>query len=233
MENLPKHVAIIMDGNGRWAKMRSKNRIYGHRQGIKVVREIIDYSVKRGIKHLTLYTFSSENWQRPQQEVNALMGFLKIYLHREADWLVDIGVKINVIGDISKLPENVRQVVFDVKTKTANCNKMVLNLALSYGGRDEILRAVKKLLLMAKEGKISEEGLDERHFGLLLDTANQPDPDLIIRTSGEYRLSNFLLWQSAYSELYFTETLWPDFTVEEFERALQDFMRRERRFGKV
>lgn len=233
MEKLPKHVAIIMDGNGRWAKMRSKNRVYGHRQGIKVVKEIINYSVKRGIKHLTLYTFSSENWQRPQKEVNALMGFLKIYLHKESDWLVDIGIKLNVIGDISKLPENVRHVIFDVKTKTAKCDKMVLNLALSYGGRDEILRAVKKLLYMAKEGKITEKDVDEKHFGFFLDTANQPDPDLIIRTSGEYRISNFLLWQSAYSELYFTETLWPDFTVEEFEQALQDFMRRERRFGKV
>ena len=233
MEKLPKHVAIIMDGNGRWAKQRLKSRVFGHRQGIKVVRNIIDYSVKRGIKYLTLYTFSSENWQRPKTEVNALMGFLRQYLKKEADWLFELGVKVHVIGDVSKLPETLQQVIIDAEKKTSHCSKMVLNLALSYGGRDEILRAVKRLLSKVKDGEISENNIDEKSFSNLLDTANQPDPDLLIRTSGEYRISNFLLWQTAYTEFYFTDTLWPDFTVEEFEAALQDFMRRERRFGKV
>lgn len=233
MEKLPVHVAVIMDGNGRWAKQRSKSRVYGHRQGIKVVRNIIDYSVRRGIKFLTLYTFSSENWHRPESEVNALMGFLKQYLKKEADWLVEIGVKTHIIGDVSKLPDSVVKVVNDVENKTQNCKKMTLNLALSYGGRDEILRAVKKMANYIIENGGDVSAVDEGLFARFLDTTNQPDPDLLIRTSGEYRISNFLLWQTAYTEFYFTETLWPDFTVEEFEKALQDFMRRERRFGKV
>ncbi len=227
------HVAIIMDGNGRWAKKRLKNRVFGHKQGIKVVKNVIDYSVKRGIKYLTLYAFSSENWQRPALEVKALMGFLQEYLKKEADWLVEIGVRFNVIGDISKLPEDVRTAVAEAVEKCSKSDKMVLNLALSYGGRDEIVRAVRKIVEGAKKGEIAEENIDEKFFGKLLDTASQPDPDLLIRTSGEYRISNFLLWQMAYTEFYFTDTLWPDFTMEEYERALQDFMRRERRFGKV
>ncbi len=227
------HVAIIMDGNGRWAKKRLKNRVFGHKQGIKVVKNVIDYSVKRGIKYLTLYAFSSENWQRPALEVKALIGFLQEYLKKEADWLVEIGVRFNVIGDISKLPEDVRTAVAEAVEKCSKSDKMVLNLALSYGGRDEIVRAVRKIVEGAKKGEIAEENIDEKFFGKLLDTASQPDPDLLIRTSGEYRISNFLLWQMAYTEFYFTDTLWPDFTMEEYERALQDFMRRERRFGKV
>lgn len=233
MEKLPKHVAIIMDGNGRWAKKRLKNRIFGHRQGIKVVKNIIDYSVKRGIKYLTLYTFSSENWQRPQLEVKALMGFLKEYLKKEEDWLVESGIKLNILGNVEKLPEEVKDVLREAKEKTGKCKKMVLNLALSYGGREEIVRAIKKLLTKFEEGKIGKDNVDEVLFEKFLDTAGQPDPDLIIRTSGEYRISNFLLWQSAYTEFYFTETLWPDFTTEEYELALQDYMRRERRFGKI
>lgn len=233
MEKLPKHVAIIMDGNGRWAKQRSKSRIYGHREGIKVVKNIIDYSVKRGIKYLTLYAFSSENWQRPQSEVKALMGFLRQYLQKEIGWLVEIGVRLHVIGDKSKLPEAVKKVVNEAELRTKDCKKMFLNLALSYGGRDEILRAIKKMIGVLRLSDIDLDQLDEALFAKFLDTSGQPDPDLLIRTSGEFRISNFLLWQSAYTEFYFTNTLWPDFTVEEFEMALQDFMRRERRFGKV
>ncbi len=228
---LPVHIGIIMDGNGRWAKKRHKSRVFGHRQGIKVVREVVDYTAKRGIKQLTLYTFSSENWQRPQMEVKALMGFLKHYLIKEADWLKSIGVKLNVIGNREKLPTDVLKAVEQVERHTIDCSTMILNLALSYGGRDEIIRAVRKII----EKVVSDSSfkLDEKNFNQFLDTAGQPDPDLIIRTSGEYRISNFLIWQSAYSELYFTETLWPDFTTEELERAIQSYMRRERRFGKV
>lgn len=229
MEKLPKHIAIIMDGNGRWAKKRLKNRIFGHKQGIKVVRDIVEYSAKRGIKYLTLYTFSSENWQRPKVEVSTLMSLLEEYLTKEADWLVEIGVRVNVIGDLSKLPEDVQTAIKHVKEKTLTSNKMVLNLALSYGGRDEILRAVKKIV----ENKTKPEQIDEKYFQSFLDTKDQPDPDLLIRTSGEYRTSNFLLWQTAYTEFYFTKTLWPDFTIEEFEAAIQDYSRRDRRFGKV
>lgn len=230
-EKLPLHIAIIMDGNGRWAKKRNKSRVYGHRQGIRVVKEVIDYSVKRGIKHLTLYTFSSENWQRPKMEVKALMGFLKQYLKKERDWLNSIGVKLNVIGDRDRLPEEVKIVVAEVENLTENNRKMILNLALSYGGRDEIVRAVRKVIENVKKNVNFQ--IDENNFNFFLDTKNQPDPDLIIRTSGEFRISNFLLWQSAYSEFYFTETLWPDFTTEELESAIQSFMRRERRFGRV
>lgn len=232
-EKLPIHVAIIMDGNGRWAKQRNKSRVFGHREGIKVVKNVIDYSVKRGIKYLTLYTFSSENWHRPEREVNALMGFLKRYLKKEVGWLIELGIKVNVIGDVSKLPESVRKVVIDAENKTDNCRNMTLNLALSYGGRDEILRAVRRMVGDIKSKTNGADIIDEKFFSSYLDTANQPDPDLLIRTSGEYRISNFLLWQTAYTEFYFTETLWPDFTVDEYELALQDFMRRERRFGKV
>mgnify|MGYP000672274488 CR=1 FL=1 len=230
-EKLPVHIAIIMDGNGRWAKKRNKSRVYGHRQGIRVVKEVIDYSVKRGIKYLTLYTFSSENWQRPKMEVRALMGFLKQYLKKEGDWLNSIGVRLNIIGDRNRLAEEVKIIANEVENLTKDNDKMVLNLALSYGGRDEIVRAVKNIINGAKEN--NNFILNEENFRYFLDTKDQPDPDLIIRTSGEYRISNFLLWQSAYSEFYFTKTLWPDFTTEELESAIQSFMRRERRFGKV
>lgn len=232
-ERLPKHIAIIMDGNGRWAKLRNRPRVFGHRQGISVVKNIVEYCSKRGIKYLTLFAFSSENWQRPQTEVKALMGFLKKYLVSETKWLIQIGVRFNVIGNMEKLPGDVLEIVIDTMKKTAQMDKMVLNLALSYGGKDEILRAVKKILIDSRDKQIDLEKIDEKFFSHYLDTSDQPDPDLLIRTSGEYRISNFLLWQIAYTELYFTNTLWPDFTVEELELAINDFMNRERRFGKV
>lgn len=232
-EKLPKHIAIIMDGNGRWAKLRGKPRVFGHRKGITVVRNVIEYCSKKGIHYLTLFAFSSENWQRPQTEVKALMGFLKRYLVSEINWLINLGVRFNIIGDISKLPPDVREVTVDAMEKTSQLKGMVLNLALSYGGKDEILRAVKKICKDVEHKKIDVEKIDERLFSSYLDTSGQPDPDLLIRTSGEYRISNFLLWQIAYTELYFTNTLWPDFTVEELELAINDYMKRERRFGKI
>lgn len=232
-EKLPKHIAIIMDGNGRWAKLRNRPRIYGHRKGISIVKSVIEYCSNRGIQYLTLFAFSSENWQRPHAEVKALMGFLKRYLVSEINWLIQLGVRFNVIGDITKLPLDVKEVVIDAINKTSKMKGMVLNLALSYGGKDEILRAVKKICSDIEQKKIESEKLDEKVFSSYLDTAGQPEPDLLIRTSGEYRISNFLLWQIAYTELYFTNTLWPDFTVEELELAIKDFMSRERRFGKI
>jgi undecaprenyl diphosphate synthase len=232
-ERIPKHLAIIMDGNGRWARQRLKNRIFGHRQGIKVVKDVVGHCVDRGIKYLTLYTFSSENWRRPEREVNALMGLLKEYLKKETPWLLDKNIKLRIIGDISKLPKDVRDVAVEVMARTVNCRKTVLNLALSYGGRDEIIRVVKKITDHVHENSIGTELINEDMFESFLDTAGQPDPDLLIRTSGEFRVSNFLLWQMAYTEFYFTETLWPDFTIDELERAFQNYIGRERRFGKV
>jgi undecaprenyl diphosphate synthase len=232
-ERVPKHLAIIMDGNGRWARQRLKNRIFGHRQGIKVVKDVVEHCVDRGIKYLTLYTFSSENWRRPEREVNALMGLLKEYLKKEIPWLLDKDIKLRIIGDISKLPKDVKAVAVDVMACTENCKKTVLNLALSYGGRDEIIRAVKKITDHVHENGIRTELINEDLFESFLDTAGQPEPDLLIRTSGEFRVSNFLLLQMAYTEFYFTETLWPDFTIDELERAFQNYNRRERKFGKV
>lgn len=232
-EKLPRHIAIIMDGNGRWAKLRNRPRVFGHRKGISVVKNVIEYCSKRGIQYLTLFAFSSENWQRPQTEVKALMGFLKRYLVSEINWLIELGVRFNVIGNIDKLPPDVKEVAIDAMKKTSQLERMILNLALSYGGKDEILRAVKKICNDVEDKQIDIEKIDEKFFSSYLDTAGQPEPDLLIRTSGEYRISNFLLWQIAYTELYFTNTLWPDFTVEELELAIKDYMSRERRFGKV
>ncbi len=232
-EKLPKHIAIIMDGNGRWAKLKNRPRTFGHRKGITVVKDVIEYCCKRGINFLTLFAFSSENWQRPQTEVKALMGFLKKYLASELSWLIELGVRFNVIGNIDRLPQDVRDVALNAMEKTAGQKKMILNLALSYGSKEEIIRAVKKICKDVKDGKINIEDLDEKLFSSYLDTSGQPEPDLLIRTSGEYRISNFLLWQIAYTELYFTNTLWPDFTIEELELAIKEYMKRERRFGKI
>ncbi len=232
-EKLPKHIAIIMDGNGRWAKLKNRPRTFGHRKGITVVKDVIEYCCKRGINFLTLFAFSSENWQRPQTEVKALMGFLKKYLASELSWLIELGVRFNVIGNIDRLPQDVRDVALNAMEKTAGQKKMILNLALSYGSKEEIIRAVKKICKDVKDGKINIEDLDEKLFSSYLDTSGQPEPDLLIRTSGEYRISNFLLWQIAYTELFFTNTLWPDFTIEELELAIKEYMKRERRFGKI
>lgn len=233
LSNLPRHVGIIMDGNGRWAKKRGLPRIAGHREGAKTVRMAVKTSAELGIEVLTIYAFSTENWQRPQDEVSFLMKLLAEYLVNELEELNDKGVRIKAIGDRTKLPVNVLQVLENAENNTRNNPALQLNLALSYGGRDEIIRAVKNLTQEVKRGTINPDDISTSMLSSLLDTANQPDPDLIIRTSGEMRLSNFLLWQGAYSELWFTNTLWPDFTKEEYLKALMDYSNRQRRFGKA
>ncbi len=233
LANLPKHVGIIMDGNGRWAKKRGLPRIAGHREGAKTVRMAVKTSAELGIEVLTVYAFSTENWQRPQDEVSFLMKLLAEYLVNELEELNKKGVRIKAIGDRTKLPQNVLKVLENAEKTTRNNQTLQFNLALSYGGRDEIIRAVKDLTKQVKAGTLDPEDISTNMLSSLLDTANQPDPDLIIRTSGEMRLSNFLLWQGAYSELWFTNTLWPDFTKEEYLKALMDYSNRQRRFGKA
>jgi len=223
------HLAIIMDGNGRWAKKRGLPRYEGHREGTKVAKKIVEECRKLNIKYLTLYTFSKENWKRPKEEVNFLFKLLVDFLNREYKSLVEQSIKLNILGDYTKLPFSARKAIEFTLKKTKDCNKMVLNLALNYSGRDEIIFAIKKIL---KQG-IDPESLDEESFKDFLYTRGQPDPDLIIRTSGEIRLSNYLLYQSAYSELYFTPVLWPDFTEQDLHKALDDFAKRQRRFGGI
>jgi undecaprenyl diphosphate synthase len=229
MSGLPKHIAIIMDGNGRWAELRGVPRTEGHRRGAQRAKEIIEASYEIGLGNLTLYTFSVENWRRPLDEVFTLMSLLKEYLIKEKDALVSKGIRFRTIGNRDMIPEDVISIIRDVEEATLDGSSMNLVLCLSYGGRDEIIRAVRRLLAE----RVEPEEIDEENFKNYLDTKGLPDPDLIIRTSGERRLSNFLLYQSAYAELYFTETLWPDFTREEFFEAIQDFQKRQRRFGAV
>ncbi len=222
---LPEHIAIIMDGNGRWALKRNKARIEGHKAGIKAVEEVIEASRRLGIKFLTLYSFSKENWGRPKEEVCALMRLLYTYLGKEWKNLMKYKIRLNAIGNLDDLPYYVRRRLRTVMEKTKNNDEMVLTLALSYGGRDEILRAVNKIL---KEGR---KEVSEEEFRKFLDTSEIPDPDLLIRTSGEMRISNFLLYQLAYTELYITDKYWPDFRKADFYRAIIDYQKRERRFG--
>jgi undecaprenyl diphosphate synthase len=222
-------VGIIMDGNGRWAELRGLPRIEGHRRGAERSREIISAANDIGIKFLTLYAFSVENWQRPENEVTTLMRLLEMYLRKEFNTFIENGIVFRTIGEIWRLPKNIQSLIGETEERTANNNGMTLIAALSYGGRNEILRAVKKVASL----NVSSDEITEEFFDSCLDTSGLPSPDLIIRTSGERRISNFLLWQAAYSEFYFTETLWPDFTKEEFMLALQDYQMRERRFGAV
>jgi len=229
IRRMPKHIGIIMDGNGRWAEIRGLPRIEGHRRGVERTKEIIEFSVEIGIKALTLYAFSLENWQRPISEVSTLMRLLELYLKKELNLLVEKNIIFRTIGDIHKLPEHIQNIIKDAQWKTSSNNGMILTIALSYSGRDEILRAVKKIL---KSG-LRPEDITEKVFESYLDTVGIPHPDLIIRTSGEKRISNFLIWQGAYSEYYFTDTLWPDFGKEEYLVAIQDFQYRERRFGAI
>lgn len=226
---IPAHVGIIMDGNGRWAELRGLPRIEGHRRGAERSKEIIDAALETGIKCLTLYAFSSENWQRPQTEVSTLMKILEFYLKKEVFSLIKKDIVFRAIGEIWRLPENIQTLIKDLEKNTASNNGMTLVAALSYSSRNEIIRAINRII----SSGISPENLTEDVFSSYLDTSGLPHPDFIIRTSGERRLSNFLLWQGAYAELYFTETLWPDFDREEFMIAIQDFQNRERRFGKV
>ncbi len=227
--NIPAHVGVIMDGNGRWAQLRGLPRVEGHRVGAERAKEIIEFSAEIGIKCLTLYTFSTENWQRPSSEVSMLMRLLEIYLKKELSVLVDRDIVFKVIGEIWRLPENIRALIRETEEKTAANKGMTLVTALSYSGRNEILRALKK----AVASGCSIEEMTEDAFSRYLDTEGMPSPDLIVRTSGERRLSNFLLWQSAYAELYFTDRLWPDFDRSEMMLAIQDFQGRECRFGAI
>ena len=230
-ENLPHHIAIIMDGNGRWAKKKFLNRISGHIKAVNAVRVVVTACRELGIKVLTLYAFSTENWRRPADEVNALMGLLKEYLQKECKEMVQNNIKLNAIGRIEDLPLDVQNTLQETMKKTEHCDGMILNLALSYGGRSEILHAVHGILSDFQEGKVKQKDITIQRFSQYLWTHGIPDPDLLIRTSGEFRISNFLLWQIAYTELYVTNTLWPDFNRKELLMAIADYQSRERRFG--
>ncbi|MEW5797205.1 MAG: isoprenyl transferase [Candidatus Zixiibacteriota bacterium] len=232
-ERLPQHVAIIMDGNGRWAALRHKPRTYGHEAGVRAVKEVVRATAELGIKYLTLYTFSVENWKRPKLEVSALMSLLTRTTISELDELNKNNVKLVVTGRINGLPKERREVIQDAVEKTRRNTGLVLNLALNYGGRTEILDAVKAIVEAARGGMIDVADIDEELFSGFLYTADIPDPDLLIRTSGERRISNFLLWQTSYTELYIIDTLWPDFGRKELYDAIIDYQHRERRFGKV
>ena len=230
-DKLPRHIAIIMDGNGRWAKKRILNRVSGHKKGIEAVKDAVKTCRELGIKVLTLYAFSMENWNRPKGEVTALMSLLKRYLFEELDEMLENNIRLNAIGALENLPNKVYKVLTDTIEKTKACKGMILNLALSYGGRDDIIHAVRKIISDCEAKKIKPENITEGLFSNYLFTAGIPDPDLLIRTSGERRISNFLLWQMAYTEIYITDTLWPDFKKEDLIEAILDFQSRERRFG--
>ncbi|HSH12705.1 MAG TPA: isoprenyl transferase [Desulfurivibrionaceae bacterium] len=229
----PAHVAIIMDGNGRWAKQRGLPRTVGHRQGVESVRAIVSAAPELGIKILTLYAFSTENWKRPALEVQALMGLLKSFLQSELAALRQNGVQVRCIGQSDRLPDGVRRILEQAITQTTDNQGLILNLALSYGGRAEITEAARRLAEECRDGRLQPEEITEELLAARLDTAGLPDPDLLIRTGGESRLSNFLLWQLSYAEIYITETLWPDFRKEQLQVALDDFRGRQRRFGRT
>ena len=227
--NLPKHIAITMDGNGRWAKSKGKLRVFGHKNGVKSVRNTVEAAAEIGIKFLTLYAFSTENWSRPDSEINALMTLLVSAINKETKTLMDNNIKLSTIGDTNNLPSKAKKELLEAIEKTKDNTRMTLVLALSYSGRWEILNATKNLIT---DG-IDPDAINEQVFQQYLTTKSVPDPELLIRTSGEYRISNFLLWQIAYSELYFTDTLWPDFSKADLEKAILDYQSRERRFGKT
>jgi len=228
---IPQHLAIIMDGNGRWAERQGMPRLAGHQKGVETVREITRACVTRGIRHLTLFAFSSENWQRPAQEVQALMSLLTSFLTQELDSLQENRIRLSVIGELDRLTPTARESLAAACLKTADNDAMELVLALSYGSRNEMVRGARKLAERVARGEIAADQIDEKVFSEVLDTAGRPDPDLLIRTSGEQRISNFLLWQIAYSELYFTEVLWPEFDTQQLDLALNDYAQRQRRFG--
>jgi undecaprenyl diphosphate synthase len=232
-EKLPRHLAIIMDGNGRWAQKRKLSRIEGHRAGAESVRVIVRASRRIGIPILTLYAFSKENWQRPSREVQALWRLLRAYLKSELDEMMEHSIRLNALGDITELPKGVYRLLQSTMDKTASNHAMILNLALSYSGRSEIVRATQKLAAACLAKELEPADINEAIYSGYLFTANMPDPDLLIRTSGEQRISNFLLWQMAYTELYVSPVYWPDFREEQLVEALVDYQRRERRFGKT
>lgn len=233
IDNIPKHVAIIMDGNGRWAKKRGLPRLAGHREGMNVVKRIVKIATHYDVEVLTLYAFSTENWKRPKSEVDFLMKLPKEFLHTYLPDLIKNNVQIKTIGEFEGLPKHTKQAIEYGIEKTKNNNGLVLNFALNYGSRNELMRAVKSLLKDVRNSNMDVDDLTQKDLESFLYTSHLQDPDLIIRTSGEKRLSNFLLWQSAYSELWFTDVLWPDFTEEIFKQALRDYQQRKRRYGGI
>ncbi len=232
-ERIPRHVAVIMDGNGRWAKERGMVRVQGHNAGMQALKEIVRHADVLGVEYLTVYAFSTENWKRPQAEVSGIFKLLVRYVRQEIDELDESGVRVSILGDWSKLPADARESVAYALERTKNNKGLHFNIAINYGGRAEILRAAKALAEKAAAGELDPADIDENMFSVNLYTHDMPDPDLIIRTGGEYRLSNFLTWQSAYSELVITDTYWPDFTPAEFEKAIAVFQTRDRRFGGI
>jgi len=233
LERLPQHIAIIMDGNGRWAKQQGKPRVFGHRNGVEAVRDATEGAAELGIKYLTLYAFSTENWGRPQFEVNALMELLLLSLGKELKTLMKNNIRLQTIGDTSKLPARTKSKLMQVIKDTEQNDRMTLTLALNYSAKWEIVEATKMLAAKVERGEIKAEDIEEAHISGALSTHYMPDPELLIRTSGETRISNFLLWQIAYAELYFTPVLWPEFRKPHLYEAILDFQRRERRFGKT
>jgi undecaprenyl diphosphate synthase len=232
-ERLPRHVAIIMDGNGRWAKEKGRPRVFGHRSGVKSVREVTESAAELGIEYLTMYAFSTENWGRPKFEVNALMTLLVNTIRTEIKTLMDNDVKLNAIGELGQLPSQCYKELAEAIEKTKHNKRMTLTLALNYSAKWEIIEAVKQIANAVKSGDLEVENIENSTFDAALSTAGIPDPELMIRTSGETRISNFLLWQLAYAELYFTPVFWPDFDRQQFYKAILDFQNRERRFGKT
>ena len=230
---IPRHVAIIMDGNGRWAKRQRKPRLFGHKAGVDSVQETVECAGEWGIKVLTLYAFSTENWKRPADEVGGLMGLLKNYLQKELFRMLKNNIRLTCIGDIAKLPKDVREVLETTIKQTSGNDKLTLNLALSYGGRAELIRGIRTIAEEVRSGELSSSDIDERCIDSHLYTADLPDPDLLIRTGGEARLSNFLLWQASYAEIYFTNVMWPEFREKTFIEAITEYQSRERRFGKT
>ncbi len=231
--HLPKHIAIIMDGNGRWAKMRDLPRVNGHRAGIESVRDTVEAAAKLGLGIITLYAFSIENFKRPKSEVDTLMNLLKEYLRKEKGTLIKNNIRFKAIGRLSLLDQRIQEELMDIEKETGQNTGLLFNIALGYSGRAEIIDATQRIIEEVEKGKKREEKLDEQTFSKYLYTSNQPDPDLLIRTSGELRISNFLLWQIAYSEIWVTNTLWPDFRRKELFQAIADFQKRERRYGGI
>ena len=231
--NLPQHVAVIMDGNGRWAKKHGRIRTIGHKSGVKAVRNTVERAAELGVKHLTLYAFSTENWNRPKREVDALMTLLVKTINKETKTLTDNDIRLNAIGELDNLPKNCIRELNEAIETTKDNKRMTLNLALSYSSRWELTKCMQDLAKNVKSGHLDPADINESMLSAHLCTSNIPDPELLIRTSGELRISNFLLWQMAYTELYFTDILWPDFTKEEFDKAIIAYQSRERRFGKT
>ena len=233
IERLPQHIAVIMDGNGRWAKEQGKARVFGHRNGVKSVREVTEAAAELGVKYLTLYAFSTENWGRPKLEVTALMHLLVETMNKEINTLMDNQIRLEAIGQIDQLPKATYKALLKGMEKTKDNTRMTLVLALNYSGRSDLAQACQKLAQQAVEGTLNINDIDQGKLGNALSTKNIPDPELLIRTSGESRISNFLLWELAYAELYFSPVFWPDFRKNNFYQAIVDFQQRERRFGKI